>query len=266
MDIETKLKEQLSNYADRIECPEEAYFKTRDLYINNVIKKGEKRFMKNKKRFVLSTATLSLAVAVILPLGALAAPHVIEAFKTVTIQEKNVDMRLSEYLPDRSNLTSVQQTALNKVYTAFPELKEFDITGINTGEGRVDYETMDWSSIQLEKDELKFVFDIDNKTGEFHYFSRYNWDENYNEMNKEDIVLQAKAVIGRLYSDIDSYSHEFKEFYGKLPNEKLQEAEKQGINIDRNKEYLEFSKEDSDVYFRVDYEEDGQLSINVLNK
>lgn len=264
MDIERKLKEQLSNYADTIECPEQVYFKTRNLYINNVIRKGEQRFMKKKKRFMLSTATL--AIAVILPLGALAAPHVIAAFKTVTIQEENVDMKLSEYLPDSSNLTSVQQAALNKVYTAFPELKEFDITGINTGEGRVDYETMNWSSIQLEKDGLKFVFDIDNVTGEFHYFGRYNWDENYNEMSKEDIVLQAKAMIGSLYSDIDSYSYEFKDFYGKLPNEKLQEAERQGINIDTNKKCLEFSKEDSDIYFRVDYLEDGQLAIRVLNK
>ncbi|HEY4544045.1 MAG TPA: hypothetical protein VIG40_05320 [Tissierellaceae bacterium] len=266
MDIERKLKEQLSNYADSIECPKQAYFKTRNLYINNVIRKGEQRFMKKKNRFMLSTATLAIAVAVILPVGALAAPHVIEAFKTVTIKEENVDMKLSEYLPDRSNLTSVQQTALNKVYTAFPELKEFDITGINAGEGRVDYETMNWSSIQLEKDSLKFVFDIDNVTGEFHHFGRYNWDENYNEMSKEDIVLQAKAMIGSFYSDIDSYSYEFKDFYGKLPNEKLQEAEKHGINIDTNKEYLEFSKEDSDIYFKVDYSEDGQLAIGVLNK
>jgi len=266
MDIERKLKEELSKYADSIKCPKEAYFKTRNLYINNVIKKGEQGFMKNKKKFVLSTATLLVAAAVVLPLGAFAAPHVIEAFKTVSIQKENVDMELSEFVPDSSNLTSVQQTALNKVYTAFPELKEFDITGINTGKGRVDYQTMNWSSIQLGKQDLKFVFDIDNATGEFHYFGRYNWDENYNEMSKEDIVLQAKAMIGRLYSDIDSYSYEFKDFYDKLPDEKLQEAEKQGIDIDRNKEYIEFSKEGNDVYFRVDYEEDGQLAVSVLNK
>ncbi|MDQ0214514.1 ribosomal protein S19 [Oikeobacillus pervagus] len=266
MDIERKLKERLSNYADHIESPKQAYFKTRNLYINNVIKKGEQRFMKSKKRFVLRTATLSIAVAALLPIGALAAPHVIEAFKTVTIQEENVDMKLSEYHPDRSNLTSVQHTALNKVYKAFPELKEFEITGINTGEGRVDYQTMNWSSIQLEKDGRKFVFDIDNATGEFHYLGRYNWGENYNDMSKEDIVLQAKAMIGSLYSDIDSYSYKFKDFYAKLPNEKVQEAEKQGINIDRNKEYLEFSKEDKDVYFRVDNEQDGQFTINVLYK
>ncbi|AFS77623.1 hypothetical protein Curi_c05480 [Gottschalkia acidurici 9a] len=252
----------MSNYADSIECPEQAYFKTRNLYINNVIRKGEQRFM--KKKIILSTA--ALAIAVILPLGALAAPRIIEAFKTVIIQEENVDMKLSEYIPDSSNLTSVQQTALNKIYTAFPELKEFDITGINAGEGRVDYEIMNWSSIQLEKDGLKFVFDIDNATGEFHHVGRYNWNENYKEMSKEDIVLQAKAMIGSLYSDIDSYSYEFKDFYGNLPNEKLQEAEKQGIKIDTNKKYLEFSKEDSDIYFKVDYSEDGQLSIGVLNK
>jgi ribosomal protein S19 len=264
MDIERKLKKQLSNYADSIECPEQAYFKTRNLYINNVIKKGEQKFMEKKKKFMLNT--VALAIAVILPVGALAGSHVIEAFKTVTIQEENVDMKLSEYLPDSSNLTSVQRTALNKAYTAFPELKEFDITGINAGEGRVDYETMNWSSIELEKDGLEFVLDIDNVTGEFYYFGRYNWDKNYNEMSKEDIVLQAKAMIGSIYSDIDSYSYEFKDFYGKLPNEKLQGAEKQGINIDTNKECLEFSKEDSDIYFRADYSEDGQLAIRVLNK
>lgn len=266
MDIERKLKEQLSLYANSIECPEQAYFKTRNLYINNVVRKGEQLFMKKRNRFMLSTGTLALAVAVILPVGAFAAPHVIEAFKTETIQEENVDMKLSEYLPDRSNLTSVQQTALNKVYTAFPELKEFDITGINTGVGRVDYETMNWSSIQLEKDGLRFVFDIDNATGEFHYFGRYHWDENYNEMSKEDIVLHAKAMIGSFYSDIDSYSYEFKDFYGELPNEKLQGAKEQGIDIDTNKEYLKFSKEDSNIYFKVDYSEDGQLAVGVLNK
>ena len=92
MDIERKLKDQLSKYANSIECPNEIYFKTRDLYINNVIKKGEGRLMKNKKRFALSTATLSIAVAVILPLGVFAAPHVIEAFKTVNIQKENVNM------------------------------------------------------------------------------------------------------------------------------------------------------------------------------
>lgn len=262
MSFENNLKEELKKHVDSIDCPETAYYRVRNSYIDDVIKKGEHKFMKKK----LIANIIVSAMIIIIPMGALAASHIIKAIRTETIQEENSNMTFSEYEPDISSLNSTQQTALNKICKAFPKLKEFKIASINTGEGNVGYEMMNWSSIQLEKDGEKFMFDIDNETGEFYHFGRYNWGINYNKMNEEEIVQVSKEMIGNLYADIDSYSYEFESPYTDLPDEKLQEMEKHSIELDKTVKHLKFTSKISDKTFTVDYQEDGLLAVGVTYK
>ncbi len=262
MDIKRQLEGELSNQAQREKCPDRIYFKVRNSYIESVMKKGENIKMKKTNKFVLNG--IALAVAIMIPVGALAAPYVIKAFNTIKIEENGVNMTLSEYLPEKTNLTDIQQAGLETAYKAYPELEKFEISTINSGEGNVDSEIMDWCSITLKDGNRKFTLDIDNVTGDFHYLARTNWGVDYSSLSEDELVGESLAMIESVYGKLDGYDYEFKSAYEDLNTEK---AELVKDNDDyKNRKYLEISNEDEDRYFKVDYSEKGQLAVVVLNK
>lgn len=262
MPIKKQLSDNLKNCARSMECPPEIHERIQNSY-NNYLEKKERGNLIMKKRLIASIA----AVAIVLPIGVFAGPKLIETARTHIIQEKDVNLAVTDVGSKELSADKIKKESLEKIYNAFPETKTFDITSIKSGKGYVGSQQMNWTSFELQENGENgriFSFGIDSSTGEFSDIHMFNWNENFGALNDKEITEKGEEMITKIFGSLKGYKSEVKT--ENIPKEKLENIPEE----ERNKatkyiKYVQFENPDKDVYFKV-YYKNSDIGISALLK
>lgn len=267
MKTEIQIKERLEEYAQSIECPDKSYYKVKNSYNKY---KANKEKVNHTKKFISCkrgiAACASLALLLICT-SAYAAPKITEIIRSYSLQEEGVNMEWNELKPEKQNLEGIQAQALNKVYAAFPETKEFDIASIKTGLGNVETEQMNWCEILLKENgngTREFYITIDNTTGNILSYGKTNWDIKYSIKDNISLLNTAKLDLEALFGDLDSFEGKMVEEEVGL-KEKLEYVDDTREFESRNRAIITFDNPKSSYYYKV-YFENNSFQVSVLLK
>lgn len=262
MPIKKQLSDNLKNYARSMECPPEIHERIQKSY-NNYLEKKERGNLIMKKRLIASIA----AVAILLPMGVFAGPKLIETARTHIIQEKDVNLAITDIGSKELGADKIKKEALEKIYSTFPETKAFDIASIQSGKGYVGSQQMNWTSFELQENGENgriFSFGIDSSTGEFYDIHLFNWNENFGVLNDKEITEKGEEIITKIFGSLRGYKSEVKT--ESIPKEKLENMPEEEINkATKNIKYVKFENPNKDVYFNV-YYEDNMIGVSALLK
>lgn len=150
-----------------------------------------------------------------------------EAFSTIqkdeakvkVINTEDVNLKITEYSANEAISNKVIKAAIDKIYSYFPETKQFEISSIHTNKGNVTGQEMNFTMIGLKEKvdngkELNFT--IDATTGTLLDIQQVNWkatDKSIAALNKEEIKGRADELLTKLGVDLKEYQCEIDDTY-----------------------------------------------------
>lgn len=180
MTIERKIREHLHEEAEMIECPPAITKRIEQSYSHYLQQKGSGRTM--KKRLMSGI----VAAAILIPTAAFAAPAVIELLTRTPMTAEQV--KVDEF----------GKPTLEKLYSAFPETKSFEIIDASNVQG------VQTSIILQEKGGTgkKITLHTNGATGAIEHVIQENWEPKekpLTTLNEQEIKAKVDYLIEKMY-------------------------------------------------------------------
>ncbi|MGN7402518.1 hypothetical protein ACTHO0_21945 [Cytobacillus praedii] len=186
MTIERKIREHLHKQAETMECPTAISKRIEQSYSQYLKRKRSEVTM--KKRLIGGIA----AAAILIPTAAFAAPPLIEMLTRTPMTAEQV------------KVDEVGEATLEKLYSAFPETKSFDIIDASYVQG------VQTSIILGEKGGTgkKVTLHTNGITGEIEHVNQENWEPKEKPLitlTDQEIKAKADSLIEKMYGNIEEF-------------------------------------------------------------
>ncbi|MBM6382956.1 MAG: hypothetical protein JSY10_03025 [Paenibacillus sp.] len=186
MTIERKIREHLHKEAETVGCPPAISNRIEQSYSQYLQRKRSGRPM--KKRLIGGI----VAVAILIPSAAFAAPTLIDMLTRTPLTAEQV----------KEN--EAGKAALEKLYSAFPETKAFEIIDASNVQG------VQTSIILQEKGGTgkKITLHTNGITGEIEHVIQENWEPKekpLTALTDQEIISKVDSLIDKLYGNIEQY-------------------------------------------------------------
>lgn len=186
MTIERKIREHLRKEAETLDCPPAISNRIEQSYSQYVLRQRSGKTM--KKRFIAGI----VATAILIPTAAFAAPTLIEMLTRTPMTAEQV----------KSDV--VGRATLEKLYSAFPETKSFEIIEASTVQGTQT------SIILQEKGGIgkKITLHTNSKTGKIEHVIQENWepkDKPLTALTDQDIKSKVDDLLNKMYGNMEEY-------------------------------------------------------------
>lgn len=186
MTIERKIREHLHKEAETMECPSAISKRIEQSYSQYL---QPKRSEKNMKKRLIGGI---VAAALLIPTAAFAAPTLIEMLTRTPMTAEQVKE------------DKVGNATLEKLYSAFPETKSFEIIDASNVQG------VQTSIILQEKGGTgkKFTLHTNSITGEIEHVNQENWEPKVKPLialTDQEIKAKVDYLIDKLYGHIEEY-------------------------------------------------------------
>ncbi|MED1783551.1 hypothetical protein P4V43_17170 [Brevibacillus fortis] len=193
MTIERKIREHLHEEAESMECPPAVSKRIEQSYSHYLQRKRSEITM--KKRLIGGL----VAAAILIPTAAFAAPVVIDMLTRAPMTSEQV------------KLDEVGQAALEKLYSAFPETKSFEIIDASyLGDPNDSTKKVQLSIVLQEKGGTgkKLTLHTNGITGEIQDLTQENWEPKEKPLitlPDQEIKAKVDQLIDKLYGNIKDY-------------------------------------------------------------
>ncbi|MCM3269527.1 hypothetical protein [Paenibacillus elgii] len=238
MPIERKIREHLLKEAETMECPPAISKRIEQSYSQYLQRKRSEKTM--KKRLIGGL----VAAAILIPTAAFAAPPLIEMLtrKPMTAEQVKVD--------------EVGKATLEKLYSAFPETKSFEIIDasyLGDSTNSTGTKTIQQSIVLQEKGGTgkKVTLHTNGITGEIQDLTQENWEPK----EKPLITLSDQQIKAKVNSLIDK-------MYGNLKEYEV--AMEQMENPDQKTFMLNYTKKGSKTPFYQVFVQGNSISVGVV--
>ncbi|MEY9094261.1 hypothetical protein [Paenibacillus sp. RC84] len=186
MTIERKIREQLHEEAETMECPPAITRRIEQSYSHYLQRKRSEITM--KKRLIGGI----VAAAILIPTAAYAAPTLIEMLTRTPMTAEQV------------KVDEVGKAALEKLYHAFPETKSFEIIEASSVQG------VQTSIILQEKGGTgkKITLHTNAVTGAIEHVIQENWEPKEKPLaalTDQEIKSKTDVLIDKLYGSVKQY-------------------------------------------------------------
>ncbi|WP_199794835.1 hypothetical protein [Paenibacillus faecalis] len=186
MPIERKIREHLHKEAETTECPPA---------ISERIEQSYSQFLKRKRSGITMKKRLIIGIvtaAIMIPTAAFAAPPLIEMLTRTPMTTGQV------------KANEVGKATLEKLYSAFPETKSFEIIDASSVQG------VQTSIILQEKGGIgkKIILHANSVTGEIEHIIQENWEPKekpLTTLTDQEIKLKVDDLIDKMYGHIEEY-------------------------------------------------------------
>ncbi|MBP1989762.1 hypothetical protein [Paenibacillus eucommiae] len=186
MTIERKIREHLHIEAESMECPPAITKRIEQSYSQYLQRKRSEKTM--KKRLIGGI----VAAAILIPTAAFAAPTLIEMLTRtpMTVEQVKTD--------------EVGKAALEKVYSAFPETKSFEIIEASNVQG------VQTSITLQEKGAMgkKITLHTNGITGTIEHVIQENWEPKekpLTALTDQEIKSKVDDLLNKMYGSIEEY-------------------------------------------------------------
>ena len=199
MTIERKVREYLHTKAETMECPPAISKRIEQSYSQFMLRKRSELSM--KKRFIGGL----VAAAILIPTAAFAAPPLIEMLTRTPMTAEQIQV------------DEVGKAVLEKLYSAFPETKSFEIIDASSVQGVQ-------TSITLQEkggSSKKITLHTNAATGEIEHVIQENWspkDKPLTALTDQEIKSKADYLVEKMYGNIDKYAFAMEQMEN--PNQK----------------------------------------------
>lgn len=186
MTIERKIREHLHAEAERMECPPAISERIERSYSHYLQQKRSEKTM--KKRLIGGI----VAAAFLIPTAAFAAPAVIELLTRTPMTAEQV------------KVDGIGKPTLEKLYSAFPETKSFEIIEASNVQG------VQTSIILQEKggSGKKITLHTNGNTGEIEHVIQENWastEKPISALTDQEIKSKVDDLIEKMYGNVKEY-------------------------------------------------------------
>ncbi|MCI1696129.1 hypothetical protein [Aneurinibacillus aneurinilyticus] len=209
MTIEHKIREHLHKEAETMECPPAISKRVEQAYSQYLQRKRSEITM--KKRLIGGI----VAAAILIPTAAFAAPSLIEMLTRTSMSAEQV------------KVDEVGKATLEKLYSAFPETKSFEIIDASHLGGDPTNSTkmkaIQTSIILQEKGGTgkKIRLDTNGITGKIEHVNQENWEPKEKpviSLTDQEIKAKVDYLIDKMYGNIDKYEFSMEQMEN--PNQK----------------------------------------------
>lgn len=238
MPIERKIREHLLKEAETMECPPAITKRIEQSYSQYLQRKRSEKPM--KKRLIGGL----VAAAILIPTAAFAAPPLIEMLtrKPMTAEQVKVD--------------EVGKATLEKLYSAFPETKSFEIIDasyLGDSTNSTDTKTIQQSIVLQEKGGTgkKVTLHTNGITGEIQDLTQENWEPKEKPLitlSDQQIKAKVNSLIDKMYGNIKEY----------------EVAMEQMENPDQKTFMLNYTKKGSKTPFYQVFVQNNSISVGVV--
>ncbi|WP_174806887.1 hypothetical protein [Paenibacillus elgii] len=238
MPIERKIREHLLKEAETMECPPAITKRIEQSYSQYVQRKRSEKPM--KKRLIGGL----VAAAILIPTAAFAAPPLIEMLtrKPMTAEQVKVD--------------EVGKATLEKLYSAFPETKSFEIIDasyLGDSTNSTGTKTIQQSIVLQEKGGTgkKVTLHTNGITGEIQDLTQENWEPKEKPLitlSDQQIKAKVNSLIDKMYGNIKEY----------------EVAMEQMENSDQKTFMLNYTKKGSKTPFYQVFVQGNSISVGVV--
>ncbi|GED68599.1 hypothetical protein BRE01_23010 [Brevibacillus reuszeri] len=186
MSIERKVREHLHETAETIECPPAISKRIKQSYSHYLQQKRSEKTM--KKRLIGGI----VAAAFLIPTAAFAAPAVIELLTRTPMTAEQV------------TVDEIGNATLEKLYSAFPETKSFEIIDASNVQGVQ-------TSITLQENGgtgKKITLHTNGTTGAIEHVIQENWepkDKPLTALTDQEIKAKVDHLIEKMYGNSNAY-------------------------------------------------------------
>ncbi|WP_197483555.1 hypothetical protein [Paenibacillus elgii] len=238
MPIERKIREHLLKEAETMECPPAITKRIEQSYSQYLQRKRSEKPM--KKRLIGGL----VAAAILIPTAAFAAPPLIEMLtrKPMTAEQVKVD--------------EVGKATLEKLYSAFPETKSFEIINasyLGDSTNSTGTKTIQQSIVLQEKGGAgkKVTLHTNGITGEIQDLTQENWEPKEKPLitlSDQQIKAKVNSLIDKMYGNIKEY----------------EVAMEQMENPDQKTFMLNYTKKGSKTPFYQVFVQGNSISVGVV--
>ncbi|WP_339322088.1 hypothetical protein [Paenibacillus sp. FSL W8-0194] len=208
MPIERQIREYLHNEAENRECPPALSKRIEQSYSQYLQRKRSEKPM--KKRLIAGM----VAAVIMIPTAAFAAPTLIEMVTRTPITAEQV------------KVDEVGKAALEKLYSAFPETKSFEIVEASQLGGdpnAAKTKAIQTSIVLQEKGAAgkKIRLDINGVTGEIEHVNQENWEPQAKpviSLTDKEIKAKVDHLIDKIYGNVKQYEFSMEQMGN--PNQK----------------------------------------------
>ncbi|UNK15855.1 hypothetical protein MNQ98_14940 [Paenibacillus sp. N3/727] len=209
MPIEHKIREHLHKKAETLECPPD---------ISKRIERSYSQYLQPKRSEITMKKRLIggiVAIAILIPTAAFAAPPLIEMLTRTPMTVKQV------------KLDEIGKATLEKLYSAFPETKLFEIIDASyLGGDSTDptkMKAVQTSIVLQEKGGTgkKISLDTNGITGEIEHVNLENWEPKEKpviSLTDQEIKARVDYLIDKMYGNIEDYEFAMEQMEN--PNQK----------------------------------------------
>lgn len=229
MTIERKIREHLHQQAETMECPTAISKRIEQSYSQYLQRKRSEVTM--KKRLIGGIA----AAAILIPTAAFAAPPLIEMLTRTPMTAEQV------------KVDEVGEATLNKLYSAFPETKSFEIIDASYVQGVQ-------TSITLQEKggtSKKITLHTNSITGEIEHVNQENWEPKEKPLftlTDQEIKAKADVLIEKMYGNIEEYEFTMEQME----------------NRDQKTFMLNYSKKGAETPFYQVFVQDNTISVSLI--
>ncbi|MEH6944147.1 hypothetical protein [Bacillus sp. JJ722] len=186
MTIERKIREHLHKEAETMKCPPAISKRIEQSYSQYLQRKRSEMTM--KKRLTGGI----IAAAILIPTAAFAGPPLIEMLTRTPMTDEQVKM------------DEVGKATLEKLYSAFPETKSFEIIDASYVQG------VQTSITLQEKGGIgkKITLHTNGTTGEIEHVNQENWEPKEKPLitlTDQEIKSKVDYLIDKMYGNIEEY-------------------------------------------------------------
>ncbi|WP_180968183.1 hypothetical protein [Cytobacillus massiliigabonensis] len=229
MTIERKIREHLHKQAETMECPTAISKRVEHSYSQYLQRKRREKTM--KKRLIGGIA----AAAILIPTAAFAAPPLIEMLTRTPMTAEQV------------KVDEVGEATLEKLYSAFPETKSFEIIDASYVQG------VQTSIILQEKGgtSKKLTLHTNSITGEIEHVNQENWEPKEKPLitlTDQEIKAKADTLIEKMYGNIEEYEFTMEQME----------------NPDQKTFMLNYIKKGSKTPFYQVFVQDNTISVSLI--
>lgn len=229
MTIERKIREHLHQQAETMECPTAISKRIEQSYSQYLQRKRSEVTM--KKRLIGGIA----AAAILIPTAAFAAPPLIEMLTRTPMTAEQV------------KVDEVGEATLNKLYSAFPQTKSFEIIDASYVQGVQ-------TSITLQEKggtSKKITLHTNSITGEIEHVNQENWEPKEKPLitlTDQEIKAKADVLIEKMYGNIEEYEFTMEQME----------------NPDQKTFMLNYSKKGAETPFYQVFVQDNTISVSLI--
>ncbi|WP_171650738.1 hypothetical protein [Paenibacillus foliorum] len=216
MPIESKIREHLHKEAETMECPPAISKRIEQSYSQYLQRKRSEVTM--KKRLIGGI----VAAAILIPTAAFAAPPLIEMLTRTPMTAEQV------------KVDEVGKATLEKLYSAFPETKSFEIIDASNVQGDVfkPIDSTDLTKMKVNQTSIilqekggtgkKITLHINAGTGEIEHVDQENWEPKVKPLitlTNQEIKAKVDNLIDKMYGNVKEYEFAMEQMEN--PNQKV---------------------------------------------